>query len=193
MPKVYKWFTIKSLLLTAGVMFMSEPVYFYTKGYLAQILLERAWNMTMDITSPQLAWPWARSHPVGKIYFPRLGKSFTILNDTSNESLAFGPGNVENTSRPGEGGNICIAGHRDSFFSGIKDLRIGDVVRIDGIEKAQLFQIEKTDIVFPDKIEWIQPTDNSVLTLITCYPFEFIGEAPQRYIIRAVPIHEDDQ
>ncbi len=172
-------------------MVMSEPVYFYAKGYVAQILLDNAWNKTIDLSSPQLAWPWAETHPVGKIHFPRLGQSFTILNNTSIESLAFGPGNVENTSVPGENGNICIAGHRDSFFNGIKNLKLSDVVRIESIGKEQLFQINEINIVTPDEIEWLQNSDQSVLTLITCYPFEYIGEAPKRYIIRAKLILEE--
>jgi len=92
---------------------------------------------------------------------------------------------VEGTSYPGEKGNICIAGHRDSFFNNIKDLSVGDIIRIDYVDSQQLFQIDSTIIVEPEQTRWLDATVNTQLTLITCYPFYYVGEAPQRYIVRA--------
>ena len=179
------WRRLSHFLLLCGICILIKPLYFYTKGYLAQVLLNNAWKKTVKTQSPQLAWPWAKTYPVGKLYFPKLDESFTILDGTTTEALAFGPGHVDGTSYPGEKGNICIAGHRDSFFNNIKDLSVGDIIRIDYVDSQQLFQIDSTIIVEPEQVRWLDATGNTQLTLITCYPFYYVGEAPQRYIVRA--------
>ena len=179
------WQRLSQLLLICGICTLINPLYFYTKGYLAQVLLDNAWRRTVQPRSPQLAWPWAETHPVGKIYFPKMDEFFTILDGTTTEALAFGPGLVEGTSYPGEAGNICIAGHRDSFFNSIQNLDIGDIIRIDYVDSQQLFQIENTRVVRPEDTRWLAPSDSTLLTLITCYPFNYIGDAPDRYIVRA--------
>ena len=179
------WKRLSQFLLICGICILIKPLYFYTKGYLAQVLLDNAWNKTVKTQSPQLAWPWAKTYPVGKLYFPKLDESFTILDGTTTEALAFGPGHVEGTSYPGENGNICIAGHRDSFFNNIKDLSFGDIIRIDYVDSQQLFQVDSTIVVEPEELRWLEATGSTQLTLITCYPFYYVGEAPQRYIVRA--------
>ena len=179
------WRKLSQFLLILGICILIKPLYFYTKGYLAQVLLDNAWKKTVKTQSPQLAWPWAKTYPVGKLYFPKLDESFTILNGTTAEALAFGPGHVEGTSYPGEAGNICIAGHRDSFFNNIQNLNIGDIIRIDYVDSQQLFQIESTRVVQPEDTRWLDPSDSTLLTLITCYPFNYMGDGPDRYIVRA--------
>ena len=176
---------LSQFLFICGIVILIKPLYFYSKGYVAQILLDHAWKRTVQTRSPQLAWPWAETHPVGKIYFPKMDEFFTILDGTTTEALAFGPGLVEGTSYPGEAGNICIAGHRDSFFNNIQNLDIGDIIRIDYVDSQQLFQIESTRVVQPEDTRWLAPSDSTLLTLITCYPFNYIGDAPDRYIVRA--------
>ena len=176
---------LSQFLFICGILILIKPLYFYSKGYVAQILLDHAWERTVQTRSPQLAWPWAETHPVGKIYFPKMDEFFTILDGTTTEALAFGPGHVEGTSYPGEAGNICIAGHRDSFFNNIQNLDIGDIIRIDYVDSQQLFQIENTRVVQPEDTRWLAPSDSTLLTLITCYPFNYIGDAPDRYIVRA--------
>ena len=176
---------LSQFLFICGILILIKPLYFYSKGYVAQILLDHAWKRTVQTRSPQLAWPWAETHPVGKIYFPKMDEFFTILDGTTTEALAFGPGHVEGTSYPGEAGNICIAGHRDSFFNNIQNLDIGDIIRIDYVDSQQLFQIESTRVVQPEDTRWLAPSDSTLLTLITCYPFNYIGDAPDRYIVRA--------
>ena len=176
---------LSQFLFICGILILIKPLYFYSKGYVAQILLDHAWKRTVQTRSPQLAWPWAETHPVGKIYFPKMDEFFTILDGTTTEALAFGPGLVEGTSYPGEAGNICIAGHRDSFFNNIHNLDIGDIIRIDYVDSQQLFQIENTRVVQPEDTRWLAPSDSTLLTLITCYPFNYIGDAPDRYIVRA--------
>ena len=176
---------LSQFLFICGILILIKPLYFYSKGYVAQILLDHAWKRTVQTRSPQLAWPWAETHPGGKIYFPKMDEFFTILDGTTTEALAFGPGHVEGTSYPGEAGNICIAGHRDSFFNNIQNLDIGDIIRIDYIDSQQLFQIENTRVVHPEDTRWLAPSDSTLLTLITCYPFNYIGDAPDRNIVRA--------
>ena len=187
---IQKYFSV--LVLFLGVGLVINPIYFYTKGYLAQILLEKSWQNTKNKNCPQFAWSWAAVYPVGKIIFPTIKESHIILNNTTVEALAFGPGLVENTSLPGQSGNICIAGHRDSFFKNIRNLNADDPIKISGINTEQIFKIKQFAIVYPENISWISSQTKGALTLITCYPFEFTGNAPLRYIIRAELIASSD-
>ena len=94
-------------------------------------------------------------------------------------------GHVEGTALPGTAGNIAVAAHRDGFFRGLKDIKIGDQIELTTLEGQQTFVVSKLDIVDPFQVSVLDPTDEPVLTLITCYPFYFVGSAPERFIVRA--------
>jgi LPXTG-site transpeptidase (sortase) family protein len=89
-------------------------------------------------------------------------------------------------SRLGQSDNLGIAGHRDGFFRGLKDISIGDVVELDTLARAERFVVTEITVTAPSDVEVLDPTEEPSLTLVTCYPFYFVGSAPQRYIVRAV-------
>ena len=108
-----------------------------------------------------------------------------VLDSTTNLALNRGAGHVEGTALPGEVGNVGIAAHRDGFFRGLKDIRIGDEIELTTLDSQQTFVVSELSIVDPYQVSVLDPTEEPVLTLITCYPFYFVGSAPERFIVRA--------
>ena len=108
-----------------------------------------------------------------------------VLDSTDNLALNRGAGHVEGSALPGEAGNIAIAAHRDGFFRGLEDIQIGDEIELTTLEGQQAFVVSRLDIVDPYEVSVLDSTDESVVTLITCYPFYFVGSAPERFIVRA--------
>ena len=95
-------------------------------------------------------------------------------------------GHIAGTAGPGTEGNCGIAGHRDGFFSGLKDLRPGDDIELETLRGTELYRVERTWIVDPEIVSVLDRTVSWSVTLVTCYPFYFVGSAPQRFIVRAV-------
>jgi len=122
---------------------------------------------------------------VGRIDIPRLDLSVVVFEGTSDETLARGVGHLRGSAGPGERGNLVLAGHRDTFFRELRNIRQGDEVNVMGPQGEFEYQVESIAIVEPDQTEVLKPSDGSTLTLITCYPFRYIGNAPQRFIVRA--------
>ncbi len=120
-----------------------------------------------------------------RMTIPRLGADLYVLPDASDETLRLGPGHLENTPLPGLPGNAAIAGHRDTHFRILKDIKAGDEIRIDRAGKQTVFQVKDTKIVRPTDVSVLNATAEPTLTLITCYPFYYVGHAPKRFIVRA--------
>jgi len=108
-----------------------------------------------------------------------------VLPGTDDLALNRGVGLIDGTSRPGEGGRIGIAGHRDGFFRGLKDIGPGDMLELETLERIDLYRVDEIVIVKPDDVSVLRPTTKPTLSLVTCYPFYFMGSAPQRYIVTA--------
>ena len=115
----------------------------------------------------------------------RLGIAVPLLEGTGAMTLNHAAGHIAGTARPGEAGNIGIAGHRDSFFRGLKDVHVGDAIELERRSGSDKYIVDKTLIVAPKNIDVLRPRRVPSLTLVTCYPFYFIGNAPQRFIVEA--------
>ena len=115
----------------------------------------------------------------------RLQLEVAIFSGTDKKTLNRGAGVVDGTSLPGTAGNIVISAHRDSFFRPLKDIRIGDVIELELRDGMQRFKVGETFITDPLDVSVLEPTETPTLTLITCYPFYFVGFAPERFIVRA--------
>jgi len=123
---------------------------------------------------------------VGRISVPRLGVSAIVLEGVDKKSLRRGAGHIPATALPGEEeGNVGIAAHRDSFFRGLKDIQEDDTIELTTLDGTFRYQVEWTKIVKPADVSVLEPTDEPALTLVTCYPFYFVGSAPERFIVRA--------
>jgi len=116
---------------------------------------------------------------------PKIRLEVPVLEGTDDLSLNRGVGLIAGTARPGADGNIGIAGHRDGFFRGLKDLVAGDTIEIEAKGETSTYKIDRMVIVEPADISVLAPQDHPSLTLVTCYPFYFVGSAPQRYIVQA--------
>ena len=111
-----------------------------------------------------------------------------VLPGTDDATLDRGLGHIEDTALPGGVGNAGIAGHRDGFFRGLKDILPGDTIELDTLDRKEIYRVERTWIVDPSDVSVLDPTPAAAITLVTCYPFYFVGSAPQRFIVRAVRV-----
>jgi LPXTG-site transpeptidase (sortase) family protein len=127
----------------------------------------------------------------GRITIPRLDLSAIVLEGVDNKTLRRGAGHIPATALPEqEEGNVGIAAHRDSFFRGLKDIQEDDTIELTTLDGTFRYQVEWTRIVKPTDTSVLEPTDEPALTLVTCYPFYFVGSAPKRFIVRAHRIPE---
>ena len=123
---------------------------------------------------------------LGRMDIPRLGISVAVLQGTSSRILRLGAGHIEGTPLPGETGNSGIAGHRDTFFRQLKDIRKDDEIQLQTATGLFRYDVEWAKVVEPGDTTVLAPsTTENTLTLVTCYPFYFIGPSPKRFVVRA--------
>jgi sortase A len=131
--------------------------------------------------------------PEAILRVPKAGIEVPVLEGTDDLTLNRGAGHIAGTALPGQAGNMAITGHRDGFFRGLKDVAPGDTIEVvrSGTAGSQTdkYLVRNIKIVFPTDTSVLNKTPDSTLTLITCYPFYFVGAAPQRYVIQASLIH----
>ncbi len=122
---------------------------------------------------------------LGRMDIPRLGLSVAIFQGTQSKTLRIGAGHIEGTAIPGEAGNSGIAAHRDTFFRPLQNIHTKDEIQIETARGFSNYQVDSIRIVPPDEVAVLEPTTESGLTLVTCYPFYFVGAAPKRFIVHA--------
>jgi len=122
---------------------------------------------------------------LGRIDIPRIGVSVVVLEGTTSRTLQHGVGHIEGTALPGEPGNIGIAGHRDTYFRGLKDTRANDEIEIRTAAGIARYEVDWIQITVPSDAAIVAHTTGSGLTLVTCYPFHYIGAAPERFVVHA--------
>ena len=120
-----------------------------------------------------------------RLEIPRL-QCLYVLDGTDPSTLRLGAGHIPGTALPGQSGNVGIAAHRDTFFRSLRGIRRGDVVHIETSSEAYEYRVDSTAIVNPSDVWVLKPRGTPMLTLVTCYPFEFVGHSPQRFVIWAV-------
>ncbi len=128
---------------------------------------------------------------VARLEAPTVKMRTTVLEGSDDGTLDRGAGHIEETSLPGQIGNIGIAGHRDTVFRSLRHVQIGDPLQLTTRDRVFHFRITKLTIVGPKDVHVLDPTPEPTLTLVTCYPFEFIGRAPRRFIVRARLVNEE--
>ena len=169
-------------------------------GVWCGVVLLNAYRVSrMPVPAPpgreDVSIPPAESHPapitgtwVARLDAPSVHLSATVLEGSDDATLARGAGHIEDTAFPWQSGNgnVGIAGHRDTTFRAVRHLRQGDPLELTTSDRIYRYQITKTFIVEPEDVYVLDRGDRPMLTLVTCFPFEFIGHAPHRYIIQAV-------
>jgi sortase A len=123
--------------------------------------------------------------PLAILRIPNVRLEVVVLAGTDDLTLNRGVGLIEGTNRPGEGGKIGIAGHRDGFFRVLKDVHRGDTIELETLDRVDRYRVDEIVIVSPQDVSVLRPTTAPTLSLVTCYPFYFIGSAPERYIVTA--------
>ena len=123
---------------------------------------------------------------VGRIEIPRLGVSTIVRTGVDARTLQLAVGHIPGTALPGEPGNIGLAAHRDTFFRRLRDIRPHDAIRLVTADGTFAFRVQRTRIVWPKDTWVLNATAEPTLTLVTCYPFTYVGSAPQRFIVHAV-------
>jgi sortase A len=122
---------------------------------------------------------------IGRIEVPRVGISAIVREGDDDTTLAVAVGHIPGTARPGERGNMALAGHRDSFFRELRNIKVHDAIRIRTAARQYDYLVDSTEVVGARETRVLDPTGDAVLTLVTCYPFEYVGHAPNRFIVRA--------
>jgi sortase A len=122
---------------------------------------------------------------IGELQIPRLGLNVIVVQGDSQKILRRAVGHIPNTALPGEQGNVALAGHRDSFFRPLRDIRSGDAIMLKTPDGDFQYEAETTAVVSPHDIQVLQPSTEPTLTLITCFPFYYVGSAPNRFVVRA--------
>jgi len=127
---------------------------------------------------------------VGRLEIPRLRLSTVVFEGADEDVLERGAGHLPGSAQPGDRGNTVLAAHRDTFFRSLRDIRIGDLVKIHTFSKDSVYIVESSRVVEPDEVDVLKPTAAPALTLITCYPFRYIGPAPERFVVRAALVSD---
>ena len=122
---------------------------------------------------------------IAKLTIPRLSAEVFIVEGDGDAELRLGPGHLSDSAAPGSKGNCIIAGHRDTHFRVLKDIRKGDDILIETHNGQFLYRVKNTKIVSPDNTSALQNTKEAALNLITCYPFYYVGSAPKRFVVEA--------
>jgi sortase A len=131
---------------------------------------------------------------LGRIRIPRVDITAVVVEGVGKTSLRRAAGHIPGTALPsGEEGNIGIAAHRDSFFRALKDIRKDDTIELTTLDGTRRYQVEWTKIVQPTDTSVLAPTRGPALTLVTCYPFYYVGSAPKRFIVRAHRIGDEEE
>ncbi|MBM7618419.1 sortase A [Bacillus tianshenii] len=133
--------------------------------------------------------PFSVGDGIGDLVIPRLEASIPIYHGASEEELKKGIGHVANSKLPGEDGNIVLSGHRDTVFRRLGELEVGDSLYVEYGEGEYHYKIRRIRIVDADDTTVLVPKPKETLTVTTCYPFRFIGNAPERYVLEAVRIY----
>jgi sortase A len=154
-------------------------------GDLDRLLRARAASEGAPQAAPASAPAIAADGLIGRIEIPRLLVSAVVVEGVDKTALRRAVGHIPGTALPGEPGNVGLAGHRDTFFRPLKDLRIKDRIRFSTLSGELNYEVESLKVVAPEDVGVLASSGENVLTLVTCYPFYFVGPAPKRWIVRA--------
>lgn len=178
---------VVSALLCLGFWQFGQGAYIPAKAWLAQELMQRAWERTGAGAERAVPWPWADTWPVARLTSKERGVDLIVLAGGSGRTLAFGPGHLSASAMPGEIGNAIIGGHRDTHFKFLEHVVVGEFL---GMETAQgqrhLYEVIGVDIVDSRRGALVLDTSAAMLTLVTCYPFDALeAGGPLRYVVTA--------
>ncbi|HTA45105.1 MAG TPA: class D sortase [Bryobacteraceae bacterium] len=180
---------IQRLLFGVGFVILGYCGAYYVNTHLQQKYGNRELDRLLSNREVPGPKPAVRSIPegelVGRVEIPKLHFSAVVFQGTDNNVLDRGVGHLDGSALPGQPGNVVLAAHRDTFFRSLRNIHTGDTVDVTTPDGARSYTVDSTTIVDPTQTSVMAPTPTPSLTLITCYPFYFVGHAPKRFIVRA--------
>jgi sortase A len=179
-------------LLCLGFWQLGQGAYIPAKAWVAQELMQRAWLRGEDGMQRPTPWPWADTWPVARLSARSGEVELIVLEGGSGRTLAFGPGRLSASSLPGEIGNTVIAGHRDTHFSFLRDVEVGESLLLETVSgDKHLYKVIGVDVVDSRRGSLQLDTDEPYLSLVTCYPFEAHDPGgPLRFVVTAKKVPE---
>ena len=174
-------------LLCLGFWHLGAGAYIPAKAWFAQELMQMAWVRVARGAERPAPWPWADTWPVARLTSKPHDVDLIVLEGGSGRTLAFGPGHLSVSALPGETGNTVIAGHRDTHFEFLRNVKAGELLSIESAKgQKHVYKVLGADVVDSRKGSLVLDTDTAMLTLVTCYPFESLEPGgPLRYIVTA--------
>jgi sortase A len=122
---------------------------------------------------------------IGRLTIPRLHVSAVVREGVGEKTLRVALGHIPGTALPGMSGNVAVAGHRDTLFRPLRQIRPNDLIRLESLDGTYVYRVEETEIVGPRNVSVLRLGSEPELTLVTCYPFYYVGAAPKRFVVRA--------
>jgi len=171
------------MVVVAGLFLLGKAVSVRAEGFAWQAAESDRFDLIRTTTSGIA--PPLPGEALARLRVDRLDLEVMVAEGSDAETLALGPGHMENSALPGESGNCVIAGHRDAEFRQLRDIRAGDVIDLNGRSGPARYRVTATHIVDRDETGLLAQSDDARLTLVTCYPFYYVGPAPQRFIVQA--------
>jgi sortase A len=181
-----QWF-----FLIAGLAALGYTAFNVAARYVYQAHENRVFDQAMALrqTTPRSNKDAAMRSLVGRIEIPRLNISAMVKEGVDERTLSLAAGHIPYTALPDEMGNVGVAAHRDTLFRNLKDVRRDDRITLTTLDGEYVYRVVSFQIVRPTDVSVLDPTpDEKTLTLVTCYPFYFVGNAPKRFIVRAVQV-----
>jgi LPXTG-site transpeptidase (sortase) family protein len=187
--------SFEGLLLFTGVFLLSMYAGWWAGAKLFQYEHGALFDRQLKEESPAPNSPGSNPENLeltGRVEIERLGLDALIQEGTDEATLSRAVGHIPGTSVPWNGGNVALAAHRDTFFRGLGDLEPGDRIRLTTLRGSFEYEVDSTKVVSPASVDVLAATGQPQLTLVTCWPFHYIGPAPMRYIVRARKISGTD-
>ena len=179
---------IQALLITIGVICLGIYGFITVQAWRQQAELQSELQKQLVLppkTTVKVKPKLGEGDLVGRLEIPRLNVSVMVMEGTSDRTLRLGAGHIMGTSYPGTPGNSALAAHRDTFFRDIRNIKAQDMVRFTTPHGTIAYRVSSTNVVDPKDVEVLSPTTDETLTLVTCFPFYYIGPAPKRFIVHA--------
>lgn len=187
-PGSSRWRWAGAVLAGAALMLGAQPAWLHAKAALAQVLLQQAWSHRPPGQPAPAPWPGADTRPVARLAVPGHGIEQIVLAGDSGRTLAFGPGWAEGSAAPGSDGTTVVSAHRDTHFAFLRDLAVGDALRLAGIAGERSYRVVRTEVVDSRTHRIATDQPGARLLLVTCWPFDALAAGgPLRYVVTAEP------
>jgi sortase A len=148
-------------------------------------MFQRREALLLETALPSSHPPVAARGLIGRLEIPRLGLSAVFVEGDDSKTLRRAVGHIPGTPLPGQPGNAALTGHRDTFFRPLRNIRANDIIVVTTPRGEYRYRVIGTQVVSPDNVQVLSPGDGEILTLVTCYPFYFVGPAPARFVVSA--------